>query len=107
MADPEKAMEVENDHEDIDDEETDGVVGKSTMAAELLKNPAMFAALQGKLNSMVGVNSGYISVRVFKFFNQSRHEIRRAEKFSLFLQRTHIALAMKTPVFIHPTAVTK
>merc|ERR1712045_107950 len=61
MADPEKAMEVENDHEDIDDEEVDGVVGKSTMAAELLKNPAMFAALQGKLNSMVGVNSGYIS----------------------------------------------
>ena len=67
MADPEKAMEVENDHEDIDDEEVDGVVGKSTMAAELLKNPAMFAALQGKLNSMVGVNSGYISVRVFNF----------------------------------------
>jgi len=61
MADPEKAMEVENDHEDIDDEEVDGVVGKSAMAAELLKNPAMFAALQGKLNSMVGVNSGYIS----------------------------------------------
>jgi len=61
MADPEKAMEVENDHEDIDDEEVDGVVGKSTMAAELLKNPAMFAALQGKLNSMVGVNSGYIT----------------------------------------------
>ena len=67
MADPEKAMEVENDHEDIDDEETDGVVGKSTMAAELLKNPAMFAALQGKLNSMVGVNSGYISVCIFNF----------------------------------------
>ena len=67
MADPEKAMEVENDHEDIDDEEVDGVVGKSTMAAELLKNPAMFAALQGKLNSMVGVNSGYISVRIFNF----------------------------------------
>jgi len=61
MADPEKAMEVENDHEDIDDEEVDGVVGKSAMAAELLKNPAMFAALQGKLNSMVGVNSGYIT----------------------------------------------
>jgi len=61
MADPEKAMEVENDHEDIDDEEADGVVAKSTMAAELLKNPAMFAALQGKLNSMVGHNSGYIS----------------------------------------------
>jgi len=61
MADPEKAMEVENDHEDIDDEEVEGQNAKSTMAAELLKNPAMFAALQGKLNSMVGVNSGYIA----------------------------------------------
>ena len=67
MADPEKAMEVENDHEDLEDEEVDGTVGKSTMAAELLKNPAMFAALQGKLNSMVGVNSGYISVRISTF----------------------------------------
>merc|ERR1712029_1127582 len=61
MADPEKAMEVENDHEDIEDEEVDGTSAKASMAAELLKNPAMFAALQGKLNSMVGVNSGYIS----------------------------------------------
>ena len=49
MADPEKAMEVENDHEDIDDEEVDGQNAKSTMAAELLKNPAMFAALQVKV----------------------------------------------------------
>merc|ERR1719158_1998279 len=64
MADPEKAMEVENDHEDIEedeDEEIDGQNAKSSMAAELLKNPAMFAALQGKLNSMVGINSGYIA----------------------------------------------
>merc|ERR1712223_574794 len=61
MADPEKAMEVENDHEDVEDQEIDGQNAKSSMAAELLKNPAMFAALQGKLNSMVGVNSGYIS----------------------------------------------
>jgi nucleosome assembly protein 1-like 1 len=64
MADPEKAMEVENDHEDIeedDDEVADGTNAKATMAAELLKNPAMFAALQGKLNSMVGMNSGYIA----------------------------------------------
>merc|ERR1711910_280944 len=64
MADPEKAMEVENDHEDIeedDDDVADGTNAKATMAAELLKNPAMFAALQGKLNSMVGMNSGYIA----------------------------------------------
>ena len=49
MADPEKAMEVENDHEDIeedDDDVADGNNAKATMAAELLKNPAMFAALQ-------------------------------------------------------------
>ena len=49
MADPEKAMEVENDHEDIeedDDDVADGTNAKATMAAELLKNPAMFAALQ-------------------------------------------------------------
>ena len=44
MADPEKAMEVENDHEDLEDEEIDGQNAKSSMAAELLKNPAMFAA---------------------------------------------------------------
>ena len=49
MDDPEKAMEVENDHEDIeedDDDVADGTNAKATMAAELLKNPAMFAALQ-------------------------------------------------------------
>ena len=61
MADPEKAMEVENDHEDIEDEEVEGDL-KTNMAAELLKNPALYQALQGKLNSMVGMNSGYIAV---------------------------------------------
>ena len=75
MADPEKAMEVENDHEDVEDEEIDGQNAKSSMAAELLKNPAMFAALQGKLNSMVGVNSGYISVFFFCFFRLSMKKI--------------------------------
>lgn len=67
MADPEKAMEVENDHEDVEDEEVDGEqkINSSTMAAELLKNPALFNAFQGKLNSMVGMNSGYIAVNIF------------------------------------------
>lgn len=65
MADPEKAMEVENDHDDdVEDEEVDGSQVKASMAAELLKNPALFNALQGKLNSMVGMNSGYIAVLV-------------------------------------------
>merc|ERR1712062_785613 len=64
MADPEKAMEVENDHEDIeedDDDVADGTNAKATMAAELLKNPALMEALQGKLGQMVGMNSGYIA----------------------------------------------
>merc|ERR1711963_239124 len=60
MADPEKAMEVVNDHDEAsEDDEVDGDV-KANVAAELLKNPALFNALQGKLNSMVGMNSGYI-----------------------------------------------
>jgi hypothetical protein len=64
MADPEKAlkMEVENDQEEVEDEEVDAESGHASMAAELLKNPALFNALQGKLNSMVGMNSGYIAV---------------------------------------------
>jgi nucleosome assembly protein 1-like 1 len=57
MADPEKAMEIENDHEDVEDEEVDAKADVS----ELLKNPALMQALQGKLNSMVGMNSGYIA----------------------------------------------
>ena len=62
MADPEKQlMEVENDHEDLEDEEVDGDNAKANVS-ELLKNPALMEALQGKLNSMVGMNSGYIAV---------------------------------------------
>ena len=60
MADPEKAMEVENDHEDLEDEEVDADAKNNV--SELLKNPALMEALQGKLNSMVGINSGYIAV---------------------------------------------
>merc|ERR1711890_118491 len=60
MADPEKAMEVVNDHDSGEDGENEGEV-KASVAAELLKNPALFNALQGKLNSMVGMNSGYIA----------------------------------------------
>merc|ERR1712036_33747 len=58
-ADPEKAMEVENDHEDLEDEEVDADAKNNV--SELLKNPALMEALQGKLNSMVGINSGYIA----------------------------------------------
>lgn len=49
---------VDDEHEDVssDEEETDAATG----AAALLKDPAVYAALQGKLNSIVGQNSGYI-----------------------------------------------
>merc|ERR1711997_499823 len=61
MADPEKAMEVVNNDDSGEEEEVDGSDIKANVAAELLKNPALFSALQGKLNSMVGMNSGYIA----------------------------------------------
>merc|ERR1712062_437066 len=61
MADPEKAMEVVNNDGSGEEEEVDGSDIKANVAAELLKNPALFSALQGKLNNMVGMNSGYIA----------------------------------------------
>jgi len=72
-ADPEKAMEVvdDNDHESLDEDDeaaTDGdkmeVVGKKAgagaLTAEMLKNPALMQALQGKLDGIIGTPSGYI-----------------------------------------------
>jgi len=59
MADSEKAMLVEDDHEDMSSEEEEAGDAK-TNAASLLKDPAVLAALQGKLGSMVGHSSGYI-----------------------------------------------
>merc|ERR550539_1008187 len=53
-------MEVENDHEEVAGDGADDKVSPS-MAAELLKNPALMEALQGKLGQMVGMNSGYIA----------------------------------------------
>jgi hypothetical protein len=78
-ADPEKAMEVvdDNDHESVDEDSEDeaaaasgdkkmAVVGKKAgagaLTAEMLSNPALMQALQGKLDTMVGTPSGYIQV---------------------------------------------
>jgi len=63
MADPEKQMVVEeggSDHEDMSSDEGEGVTGDPKAAASLLQDPAVLAALQGKLGSMVGQTSGYI-----------------------------------------------
>ena len=76
MADPEKAMVVEDggsDHEDVSSDEEGG--DKPTTAASLLQvsapvlsnfltdiqDPAVMAALQGKLGAMVGTPSGQTS----------------------------------------------
>jgi len=64
MADPEKQMVVEegvSDHEDMSSDDGEGgVTGDPKAAASLLQDPAVLAALQGKLGSMVGQPSGYI-----------------------------------------------
>jgi len=60
MGDSEKAMLVEDEHEDMSSEEEEDGDAARTSAAALLKDPAVLAALQGKLGSIVGQNSGYI-----------------------------------------------
>ena len=63
MADPEKQMVVEDgsDHEDLSsDEEAPGAGGHAN-ASSLLQDPAVMAALQGKLGAMVGTPSGYVA----------------------------------------------
>jgi len=59
----EKAALVEDDHEDMSSGDEEGETGDKITtgnAASLLKDPAVLAALQGKLGSMVGTSSGYI-----------------------------------------------
>lgn len=63
MADPEKAMLVEegaDDHEDMSSDEEQGKNEARSNAAALLQDPAVVAALQGRLGKIVGLNSGYI-----------------------------------------------
>jgi len=62
MADPEKQMVVEDgsDHEDVSSDDEGDKAAPATTAASLLQDPAVMAALQGKLGSMVGQASGYI-----------------------------------------------
>lgn len=57
--DPEKAMDVTDGSEEEDHDDDAGPDAK-TLTSELLKNPAVMSALQGKLDSMVGTPSGYI-----------------------------------------------
>ena len=38
----------------------------NAVTKEMLKNPALLSALQGKLDSMAGTTSGYIEVSISK-----------------------------------------
>ena len=39
--------------------------GAGALTAEMLKNPALMQALQGKLDGIIGTPSGYIEVRSY------------------------------------------
>jgi len=60
MADPEKAMVVDDSHEELEDEEETGADLSAADKQKILMNPALLSALQGKLDSMAGSLSGYI-----------------------------------------------
>ena len=63
MADPEKQMVVEDgsDHEDLSSDDEAPGAGGHVNASSLLQDPAVMAALQGKLGAMVGTPSGYVA----------------------------------------------
>lgn len=63
--DPEKAMDVTDGSEEEDHDDEAGTDTK-TLTSQLLANPAVMSALQGKLDSMIGSPSGYIKVCAFQ-----------------------------------------
>lgn len=61
--DSEKAAIIENSEEDVEEveeEEEEEGLSKEKLSAAMLKNPQVMAALQARLDSMVGDPSGYI-----------------------------------------------
>jgi len=114
MADPEKQMVVEDgsDHEDLSSDDEAGA-GK-TSAASLLQDPAVMAALQGKLGAMVGQSSGYVASlpapvrRRIKALKKLQLEATKIE--AKFYEEVH-QLECKyhelyTPIYVQRTAIT-
>ena len=54
--DPEKALETMDDG-------GEGAGEAANVASQLMRNPQVLAALQGRLDGMIGSPSGYIEVR--------------------------------------------
>lgn len=112
MGDPEKAMIVD-DHEDIEDEEDGG--DRAMISKDMLKNPAILSALQGKLGSMVGNPSGYIESlpapvkRRLKALKKIQLETTRIE--AKFYEEVHKLECkyhqMYTPLYEKRTQITK
>jgi nucleosome assembly protein 1-like 1 len=66
MGDSDKLMDVESGQKEAceeelpSDDEEGGKMTNNAVTKEMLKNPALLSALQGKLDSMAGTTSGYI-----------------------------------------------
>ena len=58
--DPEKALETMDDGGDGGD----GGGEAANVASQLMRNPQVLAALQGRLDGMIGSPSGYVEVSV-------------------------------------------
>lgn len=73
VMDSDKAAMVENSDDDIEEveEEEEGseTLSKEKLTAAVLQNPKVMAALQARLDSMVGDPSGYIKVIMLFILN--------------------------------------
>ena len=49
--------------------------GAGALTAEMLKNPALMQALQGKLDGIIGTPSGYIEVQARNFPSDSVYRV--------------------------------
>jgi len=115
MADPEKAMVVEDgsDHEDVSSDEEAPAPGDLS-AASLLQDPAVMAALQGKLGAMCGTASGYVASlpapvrRRIKALKKLQLEATKIE--AKFYEEVHVLECkyheLYSPLYTQRTAIT-
>ena len=107
-------VEEGSDHEDLSSDEEGGAGGPTT-AASLLQDPAVMAALQGKLGAMVGTPSGYVAslpapVRCrIKALKKLQLEATKIE--AKFYEEVHLLECkyheLYTPIYSKRTTITK
>ena len=66
----------------------------NAVTKEMLKNPALLSALQGKLDSMAGTTSGYIEVSYNQIFalGKGMNNLSTTSMFTIYLQITFQSL---------------